>query len=99
MPRPPFRKPRPFGLGTDHDKTRARLLADLVEGSLCELCGNPMYRTQALHADHEHKRVDGGYQATRLVHASCNTREGALMTNRKLGYLPPTPSNPTSENW
>lgn len=91
--------PRPWGLGTDHDKIRQQLLDELVEGTPCGKCGNPMHRNQALDADHEHKRIDGGYQATRLLHASCNRREGALMTAQKLGYTRHPPRNPTSEQW
>ena len=60
----------------------------LVEGSPCELCGRPRFRDaarnpdgMALHADHPIPRAIAGPHslATRLVHGSCNTREGGRL--------------------
>ncbi|MGW7303932.1 hypothetical protein [Streptomyces sp. NPDC054829] len=87
-----------LGLGGEHQKQRARLLADLVPGEPCEVCGEPMYPEQDLDADHEQARALGGTRATRLLHASCNRRLGAQLGNRlrsgqaAAGALPPPKS-------
>jgi hypothetical protein len=72
------------GLGHPHRMQRERLLRAHVEGSECELCGRPMYRAQGLQADHVIPRVIAGPRAlaTRLVHASCNARAGAVLGNQ-----------------
>ncbi|QDF19683.1 HNH endonuclease [Corynebacterium phage Dina] len=60
------------GLGWDHQQQRARLLKLHVDGTPCWWCGEPMYRSQALDADHIQARGNGGRKADRLLHASCN---------------------------
>lgn len=60
------------GLGWNHQKQRERLLRMHRDGDACWWCGEPMYRSQSLDADHEDARVNGGAVATRLLHSSCN---------------------------
>lgn len=60
------------GLGWQHQKQRERLLRMHRDGDGCWWCGEPMYRSQSLDADHEDARVNGGSVASRLLHASCN---------------------------
>ena len=64
------------GLGWQHQKQRARLLRALVDGTPCAHCGQPMYHTQALQADHTVPRSLGGKVADRLLHAWCNMSRG-----------------------
>lgn len=70
-----------LGLGSEHQKQRARLLADLMPGDPCAVCGEGMFPEQALDADHETPRALGGTVAGRLLHASCNRRRGAQLGN------------------
>ena len=62
------------GLGWRHQRQRRRLLAMHVDGTPCWWCGQPMYRHQALDADHSESRHYSGPHslADRLMHASCN---------------------------
>lgn len=71
-----------LGLGSEHQKQRARLLANLIPGDPCDVCGEPMFPEQALDADHQTPRALGGTRAGRLLHASCNRRLGAQLGNR-----------------
>ncbi|GAB4582610.1 hypothetical protein Ntsu_04420 [Nocardia sp. IFM 10818] len=64
------------GLGWKHQQQRARLLAQLRDGDACWWCGLPMYRVQALAADHEQARAHGGTEAGRLLHELCNKQRG-----------------------
>ena len=71
------------GLGWQHQKQRARLIARHRDGTRCWWCGEPMYRTaernpdkQALNADHSITRSTGGTQADRLLHDRCNKERG-----------------------
>jgi 5-methylcytosine-specific restriction endonuclease McrA len=64
------------GLGWSHQKRRAYLLRTLVDGTPCQHCMQPMYKTQALDADHSIPRSQGGTQADRLLHMSCNRSRG-----------------------
>lgn len=71
------RKQRPAttterGLGWRHQQQRERLLRMHRDGAPCWWCGEPMYRSQKLDADHEQARVHGGKLADRLLHSSCN---------------------------
>ena len=68
------------GLGWDHQKKRAVLLAVHRDGTPCWWCARPMFRDkqrnfdgQALAADHEIARANGGTEAGRLLHGSCNS--------------------------
>ena len=70
------------GLGHRHRTQRERLLQALPDGSACPLCSEPMWkRTQKLHADHSVPRAIAGPHglADRIVHQSCNTREGGRL--------------------
>nr|WP_241737285.1 hypothetical protein [Dietzia sp. CQ4] len=42
------------------------------DGTPCWWCGEPMFRSQALDADHEEARANGGKRASRLLHSPCN---------------------------
>jgi len=64
------------GLGWEHQKQRRRLLRLHVDGTLCDWCGEPMYKWQDLNADHTIERVRGGRVADRLLHASCDAARG-----------------------
>lgn len=64
------------GLGWEHQKQRRRLLTRHTDGTPCEHCRQPMYRAQALQADHETPRSLGGKRADRLLHAWCNESRG-----------------------
>lgn len=58
------------GLGWSHQQQRERLLRRLVDGEPCWWCGEPMFKTQELDADHSHSRAMGGTRADRLLHKS-----------------------------
>ncbi|WP_155292969.1 hypothetical protein [Rhodococcoides fascians] len=60
------------GLGHAHQEQRRHLLRVHIDGTPCAECGEPMFKTQALDADHELARAHGGKKANRLLHASCN---------------------------
>lgn len=64
------------GLGHRHQQQRARLLKLHVDGTLCDWCGKPMFRSQELEADHSQARSQGGSIADRLLHALCNRQRG-----------------------
>lgn len=64
------------GLGHEHRKHRDTLLRVHIEGTPCWWCGLPMYKRQALAADHTHTRANGGTHADRLLHSLCNTERG-----------------------
>jgi hypothetical protein len=78
------------GLGHRHKLQRERLLRMLVDGSPCPLCGLPMFKqTQRLHADHSQPRAIHGPHvlADRIVHASCNMREGGRLRAALAGQV------------
>jgi 5-methylcytosine-specific restriction endonuclease McrA len=64
------------GLGYDHQRQRARLLRLHRDGTPCWWCGQPMYRSQDLAADHTVSRAHGGTKADRLLHSLCNKARG-----------------------
>lgn len=64
------------GLGWEHQQQRKRLLARHVDGSPCWWCGEPMFKTQSLAADHTLARAHGGTKADRLLHELCNKARG-----------------------
>lgn len=85
------------GLGWSHTKRRVMLLRNLVPGAPCDICHLPMYKSQALDADHIIPRSQGGTQADRLVHASCNRSRGdGTRGNRPEPQFIPTV---TSRDW
>jgi hypothetical protein len=71
------------GLGHRHRLQRERLLRAHIDGTPCDLCGEPMLRQQQLQADHSTPRAIAGvhHLADRLVHASCNASAGARLGN------------------
>lgn len=58
------------GYGADHQRIRRRALEELIEGTPCPRCQEPMTRDQALDLDHTDDR--SGYLG--LSHAACNRR-------------------------
>lgn len=64
------------GLGWEHQKQRKRLLAKHRDGDLCGHCGEPMFKSQPLQADHTIPRSLGGAKADRLLHSWCNESRG-----------------------
>ena len=71
------------GLGWAHQKVRAALLRDLIEGTPCTWCDKPMYSMpnmnydhKPLEADHSLARSHGGTRADRLLHSHCNRVRG-----------------------
>lgn len=90
------------GLGWEHQKQRERLLAAHKDGTLCAWCGDPMYRSQPLDADHEEARVHGGKRATRLLHAKCNRsrKDGARDAQRPaVARTTPRPARAAVLDW
>lgn len=71
------------GLGWEHRRQRARLLARHQDGAPCDWCKQPMYKAPAsnpdgmpLEADHTVARSQGGTRADRLLHGRCNRQRG-----------------------
>lgn len=64
------------GLGDRHKQQAAYLKSIHREGDLCWWCGEPMYLSQGLHADHSIPRSQGGVLADRLLHGPCNSARG-----------------------
>ena len=70
------------GYGWEHQKRRARLLAELVDGTPCPICHRPMNKTDPLDAGHATPiAIDSDSIADRLECASCNRSAGG-----KLGH-------------
>lgn len=70
------------GLGYAYQQQRKRAIAAMPDGTPCQLCGQPMHRTQQLHYDHVIPRALGGHDGPkRLTHAACNMRAGARLGN------------------
>ena len=64
-------------LGRKHTKQRALLISRHIDGTDCWWCGEPMYLTQDLDADHTVTRSKGGTGlADRLMHSPCNRSRG-----------------------
>ena len=76
MPTAKQRNTTQRGLGWKHQKQRARLLSTHIDGTRCWWCGEPMYKDQALAADHTQARAHGGTIADRLLHDLCNKERG-----------------------
>jgi hypothetical protein len=89
------------GLGSEHQKARKRLLAELKDGDPCARCGGPMYRgwPRLLEVDDFPPRsiaVPLGIKPEkRLSHKLCNRRAGAALSARlnamRRGQEPGTP--------
>jgi hypothetical protein len=63
-----------------HRKLREALVAvALATGQRCELCGEAMLAGQALDLDHGDVPARAGGVGTRVVHATCNRRQGGLL--------------------
>lgn len=56
----------------EHKRIRAEGLANLVEGTPCARCGQPMFSFQRLHLDH----TDDGRGYLGFSHETCNTSAG-----------------------
>jgi hypothetical protein len=77
------------GLGWAHAKRRRALIAALVPGTPCPLCGHPLMKDPAygwlarLQLDHETPRAMGGIDGpVRLTHAWCNMSAGGRLGTR-----------------
>ena len=86
------------GLGWDDQKQRERLLKLHVDGTPCWWCGEPMYRTQDLDADHDTARAHGGQHANRLLHTPCNRARGDGSRDHLRPALQRAPTQP-AYNW
>lgn len=69
--------------GSSHQRARARLRHNLVDGSECEYCGGPMFREASQNFDGrvveaDHINADTSRPPGRLIHSSCNRR---IITN------------------
>lgn len=93
------------GLGWDHQKQRANLVAVHVDGTPCWWCGRPMFYDKTrnfdglpLAADHEDARANGGDRANRLLHFSCNSsrQAGARDDQRPALNHSEPPTEPTA---
>lgn len=81
------------GYGYQHVKTRRLLLAALTPGTPCELCHEPMNRSQMLDLDHSDPASRlRGEPGDRLTHSACNRREGARRRITTSGYKSHTPT-------
>lgn len=61
------------GYGHKHQKRRHLLLTRHIEGTLCNRCHQPMYKTQGLDAGHpDDQPASQGGMADRLEHITCN---------------------------
>lgn len=88
------------GLGWQHQKQRERLLRMHRDGTPCWWCGDPMYRSQALDADHVEARANGGHRATRLLHASCNrSRKDGARDDQRPAVAQPAPTRAPVFDW
>jgi hypothetical protein len=60
--------------GPEHQRARLRLLRELIAGTPCPLCGEPMYpATEELDLDHSDPRAKAaGLPGDRLTHRGCN---------------------------
>lgn len=64
------------GYGNAHQRERRRLLAELVPGTACGFCGEPMDSGQPLDLDHSDPATRLlGMPGDRLTHRSCNRRD------------------------
>lgn len=81
------------GLGWRHQQQRERLLRMHRDGDACWWCGEPMYRSQSLDADHEDARAHGGSVATRLLHSGCNrSRKDGARDDQRPAMAGPAPA-------
>ena len=88
------------GLGWEHQKQRERLLAAHRDGTPCWWCGEPMYRSQPLDADHEEARAHGGTRASRLLHSRCNrSRKDGARDDQRPAVAQPAPSRAPVFDW
>lgn len=72
-PRPPLAKTSERGYGTAHQNARTKLLAQLVAGTPCGFCSEPMEPGQPLDLDHSDPSSRlRGEPGDRLTHRSCN---------------------------
>lgn len=80
--------------GPRHEQTRAYLLANLIDGTPCDRCLDPMTKAQPLDAAHPHDKpasLHPNSHADHLEHRACNQAAGN-------GTKPRTPLR-TSREW
>lgn len=92
------------GYGWIHMQQRKRLLHNHKDGTPCEYCGKPMFKDKTknhdgfpLEADHGKTRQKDATNkrtnlATRLLHKTCNARDGAHAQHGTKPKPPPTPT-------
>lgn len=74
------------GLGHDHQSERQRQLRELVPGTPCWRCAQPMWPYQELDLDHVTDRYFGGAGGLAvLAHASCNRSAGGKLGSQIAG--------------
>lgn len=82
---PTHRPPKP-GRGWAHTRQAAWLLANLIDGTPCPRCGQPMTHTMRaanlLDAGHTTDLALGGHLPDRVECRACNRSAGATMGNR-----------------
>lgn len=64
-----------------HQRLRKAAIDNLIDGTLCPICGKPMTKVMKLHYDHVIPVSQGGDPAgkRRLVHAACNLSRGGKL--------------------
>ena len=90
------------GLGYRHRQRVAALKRAHVPGTPCARCGLPMHDVRGLdggHADGQERALGSGALPTRLEHATCNRRAGALFGHVLRGNVVRTPALNTSRRW
>jgi len=78
--------------GQSHQRARARLRHNLVDGTKCEYCGAPMFRDAAQNFDGrvveaDHVNADTSRPPRRLIHSSCNRRIITKWTRHGPGWF------------
>lgn len=77
--------------GEEHRRIRAALLAAFVDGQLCSLCKEPMFRTQKLDLGHVSdsagRSIPGRWAG--LQHATCNHSSGGQVNPYGVRNKPP----------
>jgi hypothetical protein len=82
--------------GWQHQKARKAAKAKMRDGDPCCRCGQPMYRGDDLHLDHD------DYDRTvylGLSHATCNERAGAVKVNAMRSGRWQAPQANPSRRW
>lgn len=69
--------------GWQHQQARAKALRNLVPGTPCPFCGEPMFKDMRLDYDHHPPiALAGPGGERRLSHAACNRRAGQAIAQQ-----------------